>query len=45
VLVIQGANNRCNEPGASADQERFFMGGNRPIPRLDLRRFRGLFNT
>jgi hypothetical protein len=33
VLVIQGANNRCNEPGASADLERFFTDGNRPITR------------
>ena len=34
MLVIQGADDRCNEPGASADQERFFMGGYRPS--LDL---------
>src|SRR5829696_8026493 len=28
-----GAEDRCDEPGASADQERFFMGGNRPFTR------------
>jgi pimeloyl-ACP methyl ester carboxylesterase len=39
TLMIQGADDRCDEPAGSADQERFFTGGYRRIVLDDVGHF------